>query len=400
MNIILFEDFSTHSNLLPLTYTRPVSDLRIGILKIWEKWEKHLARKCSFLTQPYLQEKFSFRSDKDNLYINGAVCPNKSLVTKIQGLQDEQSIIHIPSNTVLAFRSGKRFVELRKIPEFIESTEQIPFRSDTNIIKNTWDIFAQNEKELRLDFKILTENKRSKEITDPHTRVYGKENIFIEEGATIHAAVLNASEGFIYVGKNAQIEEGAIIRGNVALGEGSTIKMGAKIRDNVSIGKHCKVGGEVSMSVIQDYSNKGHDGFLGHSVIGSWCNFGADTNISNLKNNYSPIKIWDYQMQQMKNSGLQFCGLIMADHCKTGINTMFNTGTVVGVAANVFGASYPPKFISSFTWGNDGLDTFNFAAACQMAERMMARRNVKFTKEDKEIFKNVFDQSAKFRNSH
>jgi UDP-N-acetylglucosamine diphosphorylase/glucosamine-1-phosphate N-acetyltransferase len=400
MNIILFEDFVTHSSLLPLTYTRPVSDLRIGILKIAEKWEKHLIGKSSFLTQPYLQEKFSFKSDKDNLYINGAVCPNKSLLSKIEGLQTEQSIIHTPSNTVLAFRSGKRFVELRKIPEFVATTEKIPFRSDTNIIKKVTDIFLQNAKELELDFKLLSKNRRSEEINDPHTVVYGEKNIFIEKGATIHAATLNASKGFIYIGKNAHIEEGAILRGNCAVGESSTIKMGAKIRDNVSIGKHCKVGGEVSMSVIQDYSNKGHDGFLGHSVVGSWCNFGADTNVSNLKNNYSSIKVWDYETKQMKDSGLQFCGLIMGDHSKTGINTMFNTGTIVGVAANVFGASYPPKFITSFTWGNDGLDTFRFEDACQMAERMMERRKIKFTPIDKDILKNIFEQSQVLRDSH
>ncbi len=225
--------------------------------------------------------------------------------------------------------------------------------------------------------------------------VYAPENIFIEEGVYIRAAILNAENGPIYLGKNSIVQEGAIIRGAFAMGEGSHVNMGAKMRGDISLGPYCKVGGEVSNSVVFGYSNKAHDGFLGNSVLGEWCNLGADTNTSNLKNNYDSPKLWNHAYNDFEKTGIQFCGLMMGDHSKAGINTMFNTGTVVDVSTNIFGSGFPSNYIPSFAWGGgEQYEEYELPKALETAERVMARRNVPFTPMDKEILSHIFELSA------
>ncbi|EIM78671.1 transferase hexapeptide repeat containing protein [Nitritalea halalkaliphila LW7] len=245
---------------------------------------------------------------------------------------------------------------------------------------------------------MLTAGQESAPLLDPHTKVYAPENIFIAPGARVHAAVLNASTGPIYIGKDAEVQEGALIRGPFSMGEGSVVNMGAKVRGDTSLGPHCKIGGEVSNAVFFGYSNKGHDGFLGNAVIGEWCNLGADTNNSNLKNNYAPVKVWDYSKGRFTQTGLQFCGLLMGDHAKCGINTMFNTGTVVGVGANVFGAGFPRNFVPDFSWGGAaGLSTFTFSKFEETASVVMKRRGLDFDAVEKNILVHVFQLTAAYR---
>jgi len=324
-NIILFDDPALRGSLLPFTFTRPVADIRVGILTIAEKWERYLHSPTGYFTQDYLREKYTF-TNSPALFINGALCPNEKLVHTINELQQGQALWH--DQTLLAARIDD--------PESfsIESMKENPsvqFSGEYTLISKNWHIFQHNAAEIRVDYDLITRNRISAGINDRHTICYNEENIFVEEGVKIRAAVLNAEDGPIYIGKNASIQEGSLIKGPFALCEGSTVNMGAKMRGDTTVGPHSKIGGEVSNSVIFGFSNKGHDGFMGNSVIGEWCNIGADTNTSNLKNNYASVKLWEYTRGGFANTGLQFCGLMMADHAKCGINTMFNTGTVIGV---------------------------------------------------------------------
>jgi UDP-N-acetylglucosamine diphosphorylase/glucosamine-1-phosphate N-acetyltransferase len=250
-----------------------------------------------------------------------------------------------------------------------------------------------NRAEIVADYHLITHGRQSQGISDPYTRVYGIGHVFVEEGADIKASILNASaDGPIYIGKDAVVQEGSMIKGAFALCEGAYVNMGGKMRGDSTIGPHSKVGGEVSNSILFGYSNKGHDGFIGNTVIGEWCNLGADTNTSNLKNNYAEVKLWSYAKRAPEGTGQQFCGLMMGDHAKAGINTMFNTGTVAGVCANVFGGGFQPTHIPSFAWGTDA--TFQLEKAFEVAERVMARRKVALTDADKRLLKAVFDLTA------
>ncbi|MHA6246705.1 GlmU family protein [Pontibacter sp. CAU 1760] len=391
MNIILFDDPAIRPNLLPLTFTRPVSELRVGILTIAEKWSRYMGEAVFCLTQPYLQPKFALDFSYSSLYINGAVCPDEDLVKTIRGLKVGEALFH--NDTLVALNGAG--LELHTLDELMAHVASRKGDCDPcTIIRNPWDIFLQNGKQIRSDFNILTKNRKSQPLDDKHTKTYNEEDIFIEEGAKIRAAVLNAENGPIYIGKDAQVHEGALIRGPFALGEGSHVNMGGKMRGDVTIGPFSKVGGEVSASVIMSYSNKGHEGYLGNSVIGQWCNLGADTNTSNLKNNYAEVKIWNYPKGGFKSTGQQFCGLIMGDHSKCGINTMFNTGTVVGVSANIFGAGFPRNYIPSFSWGGAaGFEVFQLKKALEVAEIVMGRRDIPLTEVDKDIFSAVFEQT-------
>jgi UDP-N-acetylglucosamine diphosphorylase/glucosamine-1-phosphate N-acetyltransferase len=392
MNIILFDD-NQRTDLLPLCFTRPIGDLRVGILTIKEKWEKHLDSAVSFLTQDYLRKKFPASYSSDNLYINGRLLPNASLIEEILRL-DEAEGLHIEKKQqFIAFRSSTTYSTLEQCVNEIEFEE---INCTYSILDQVTDIFNLNAEEIKNDFELLTSGRESEPISSTNT-VIGNE-IFLEKGAKIEAAVLNSNDGPIYIGTNAEIMEGSLVRGPFAMCEHSTIKMGAKIYGGTTIGPECKVGGEVSNVVFQGYSNKGHDGFLGNAVIGEWCNLGADTNSSNLKNNYASVKIWNYGTKRFANTGLQFCGLIMGDHSKCGINTMFNTGTVVGVSANIFGAGFPRNFIPSFTWGGaTGFSTYALAKAYETAEKVMERRNLKLIDIEKEILKHIFDTSKEHR---
>lgn len=390
-NLLLFDDPAIRGSLLPFTFTRPVADIRVGILKISEKWSIHLGAEISYLTQKYLKDRFQ-RKPGTQLAINGAWLPNDQAIACLKQLKENQALYF--GKTLLASYIG----ETEKNLDSAKEKEVIQLDFDPVLIQKSSAIFQLNGAEITSDFKLITEGRESALITDPHTKVYSPENIFIEAGAVIRAAVLNAENGPIYIGKNTEIQEGSLIRGPFALCESSTVNMGAKLRGDTTVGPFSKVGGEISNSVIFGYSNKGHEGFLGNSVIGEWCNLGADTNTSNLKNNYASVKIWDYTKGSFADTGLQFCGLMMGDHSKSGINTMFNTGTVVGVGANIFGGGYPRNFIPSFSWGGrEGMSTYQFHKFKETAIAVMARRKVEWTKKDEEILHWIFELTKTYR---
>ncbi|MBF4983067.1 glucose-1-phosphate thymidylyltransferase, partial [Nonlabens mediterrranea] len=340
MNYIL-ADFNKHKALLPFTYTRPTSAIRCGILTLKEKWEQRLNANVSHLTEDYLQTKYPLTETDDNIVIAGNIFATDELCEAINALELGQKLMY--NDTMIAYRAASVHTPT------IELT-QVLFEGDCDGIDHTWDIFSKNGKALEADFELITKGRASQPIPD-HVQTIHPERIFIEEGAVLNFAILNASSGSIYIGKNAEVMEGSIIRGGFALLEHSATKLGTKIYGPTTVGPHSKVGGELNNSVIFGYSNKGHEGFLGNSVLGEWCNIGADSNTSNLKNNYAEVKLWDYETGRFAKTGLQFCGLMLGDHSKCGINTMFNTGTVVGVSANIYGAGYPRNFIPSFNWG-------------------------------------------------
>lgn len=388
---ILFDD-SQRDHLLPLTFTRPVSELRIGILTISEKWRRYLNAPISHLTQPYLSAKYPAQSGTEHCLINGRICPTPELTKAVEVLKPGEALVKGSTTIALTCSSLPRLNELEEL-----TLNKIEFTEEYTEIRNLWDIFRLNGEAISNDYRLLTANRKSEPIPSSN-RVIAPDNIFIEKGARVECAILNAENGPIYIGSNAEVMEGAIIRGPFALGEHSAVKMGAKIYGPTTIGPHCKVGGEINNSVFWGYSNKAHDGFLGNSVIGEWCNIGADSNNSNLKNNYAIVKLWNYPERHFIPTGLQFCGLIMADHSKCGINTMFNTGTVVGVCCNIYGSGFPRNFIPSFAWGGaNGLTIHKPEKAFETASIMMARRNIELTETDREILSNIFEQTACFR---
>ncbi len=389
MNYILF-DGSARNQLLPFTYTRPVADIRVGILTIREKWEKMLGFTTSTVTEDYLIDKFPMIEMEQNIFINASVLPTKYLVSLIQNLSENKAL----------------FIEDEPLAFFAKEDQEIDFKTfdihqytsdDILRIENTWDIFKLNGEAIKRDFKLLTTDRES-QLVPEMTIAFNKNQIFIEEGAVLPLCSLNANDGPIYIGKDSEIMEGSMIRGPFALCENATIKMGAKIYGATTIGPHSKIGGEVNNCVIFGYSNKGHDGFLGNSVLGEWCNIGADTNNSNLKNNYAEVRLWDYETEGFAKTGLQFCGLMMGDHSKCGINTMFNTGTVVGVSANIFGSGFPRNFIPSFSWGGSaGTITYKTDKAFEVANVVMSRRNISFTEVDVQILEHIFKETSKWR---
>jgi len=385
MNYILF-DGEVRNALLPFTFTRPVADIRVGILTIREKWERYLGYTTTTVTEEYLEAKFPMVETAQNIMINSAFLPNETLVELIQGLQPEQAISY--QDDIVAF-----FTEEEQEEIDFDAYEIIDCPVPVLKIEHTWDIFQKNDIAIREDYALLTEDRISEPI--PLTvQVLGRENIFIEEGAVLNFVTLNATTGPIYIGKNTEIMEGAIIRGPFALCEGAQVKMGAKIYGATTIGPECRVGGEVSNSVMFGYSNKGHDGFLGNSVLGEWCNLGADTNNSNLKNNYTTVKLWDYKTNKYENTGLQFCGLMMGDHSKSGINTMFNTGTVVGVSCSIFGGDFPKTFLPSFTWGATASDDiYDVDKAIETMKIVMSRRHIAWTQEEEDIIRHLAEDN-------
>ncbi|GAB3201520.1 UDP-N-acetylglucosamine diphosphorylase/glucosamine-1-phosphate N-acetyltransferase [Pontibacter aydingkolensis] len=396
MNIILFCDPVIRKNLLPLTFTRPISEIRVGILTITEKWEQYAGATVSLMTEPYLQDKYAMHQTHENIYVNGALLPSKPMLAEIKKLKLGEALYF--GDNLLAFNGNN--LHLHSIEDMVKasSSKKQDCAVECHLVRDLWDIFLLNGEQIRSDYQVITEGRKSQPIGDKHTIVYGEENIFIEEGVKIRAAILNAENGPIYLGKNSQVHEGAVIKGPFALGEESNVNVGGKMRGDVSIGPHCKVGGEVAASVIFGYTNKGHEGYLGNSVLGEWINIGADTNTSNLKNNYAEVKIWNYAKGGFKNTGQQFCGLIMGDHSKCGINTMFNTGTVVGVSANIFGPGFPRNFIPSFSWGGAaGFETFGLRKAYEVADKVMERRNIKFNDIDKAILEHVFEETQQYR---
>ena len=389
MNYILFDGPSRNA-LLPFTFTRPVADIRIGILTIREKWEKYLGSTTTTLTEEYLSDKFPMVELGENIMINASYLPNPILVELISNLERNQAIFRV--DEVIAFYTQESQEEVD-----FDNYEIIEFNGDCLTVEHTWDIFAKNDAAIREDFELLTEDRTSQPIPKS-VNVISPSSIFIEEGAKLEFVTLNASTGPIYIGKNSEIMEGSVIRGPFALCEEAQVKLATKVYGATTVGPHCRIGGEVNNSVLFGYSNKGHDGFLGNSVLGEWCNIGADSNNSNLKNNYEEVKLWSYETENFAKTGLQFCGLMMGDHSKCGINTMFNTGTVVGVSANIFGSGFPRNFVPSFSWGGaSGFVTYLTKKAFEVAKIVMDRRHVEFTEQDKAILEHVFEESKKWR---
>jgi UDP-N-acetylglucosamine diphosphorylase/glucosamine-1-phosphate N-acetyltransferase len=393
MKYILFDDIS-RNNLLPLTFTRPVADIRFGILTIREKWEYFLKCKTSSLTEDYLSIKFPIIKEKNNILINGSICPNETIIEEIGNLKTNQALVIDECIIALKLLSG----DIHTVgEESADNLENIETKSNPLRLQNLWDIYSKNGDALKEDFLLLTKNRKSATISKTN-KLIKAENIFVEEDAVIEYSILNATSGPIYIGKQAEIMEGCAIRGPFALCDHATLKMSAKIYGPTTIGPHSKVGGEVNNSVILGFSNKAHDGFLGNSVIGEWCNLGADTNNSNLKNNYDIVKLWNYPAKKFIETGMQFCGLIMGDHSKCGINTMFNTGTVVGVNSNIFGPGYQRNFIPSFSWGGvSGFVDFDLDNAFEIAERVYKRRDLDFTETDKNILKHIYLLTKEYR---
>ncbi|MBP1841404.1 GlmU family protein [Formosa algae] len=389
MNYILFDGPSRNS-LLPFTFTRPVADIRIGILTIREKWEQYLGYTTTTITEDYLADKFPMVEMDENVMINASYLPNYELVELVKGLEHNQAIFK--DEDVIAFFTTDSQEDID-----FETYDAIEYNGDCLKIEHTWDIFSKNGAAIQEDFDLITEGRISEPI--PATvNTIAPENIFIEEGAELNFVTLNASKGPIYIGKDAVILEGTLIRGPLALCEKAAIKMGAKIYGPTTIGPYSKVGGEVNNAVLFANSNKGHEGYLGNSVLGEWCNLGADTNNSNLKNNYAEVRLWSYETENFAKTGLQFCGLMMGDHSKCGINTMFNTGTVVGVNANIFGAGYPRNFVPSFSWGgHSGFTTYTTKKAFEVAEMVMKRRDIEFSDMDKAILEHIFEETKKYR---
>ncbi|SMD35122.1 UDP-N-acetylglucosamine diphosphorylase/glucosamine-1-phosphate N-acetyltransferase [Reichenbachiella faecimaris] len=391
MNISL-ADLSQHrTKLFPFTLTRPVADLRVGILTIREKWEKHFNQSISFLAVPELQGKYPKPKGEIQLMINGIVCPDVDLVNTIKNLNENELL-----RKDGLFIAAKGSFDSLETNINLQGFMSIDYQSDCTAINRSWDLFANNKVQLQADFDLLTKGRTSQKISDPHTIVYGTNNVFLEEGVDIKAAILNAEEGPIYLAKNSIVQEGATIRGPFALGENSRINMNAKIREGVTIGPNCKIGGEVSNSIVYGNSNKAHDGYLGNAVVGEWCNLGADTNNSNLKNNYDEVNVYDFETNDFIKTGLQFCGLFMGDHSKTAINTALNTGTTIGVCSNVFGSGFPPTYIPSFSWGGqEKMVTHKIEKAIATARKVWARKNIEQTEADEKILKTIFDRSTK-----
>ena len=383
---LVFSDAQFWEDFLPLTFTRPVAEMRCGILTFSERWQKLLeTSEISYLTEDFLQEKFPKPEKKESLFIVPNFLPNENVLNQIKDLKLGEALVY--ENELLAAKVDMDNFSLNQIEKMTDIHEELL------LFKQPTDLFSFNEKAIDFDFELLTKGRASQELSATNGFLGSAEDLFIEEGATIEFSTLNTKTGKIYIGKNAEVMEGCNLRGPIALCEDSKFNLGAKIYGATTIGPHCKVGGEVNNIVIFGYSNKGHDGFVGNSVIGEWCNLGADTNSSNLKNNYASVKLWNYRTKRFVDTGLQFAGLVMGDHSKTAINTQFNTGTVVGVAANIFKSGFPPNLIENFSWGGmKGDEKFKLEKAYEVAELAMARRKVTFTEEDKNILKHIYTE--------
>jgi UDP-N-acetylglucosamine diphosphorylase/glucosamine-1-phosphate N-acetyltransferase len=387
MNIILFDN--KRSDFYPLSLTRSISEFRLGILTLREKWESYFDS-VSIFSNDYLAEKYNTNIKDDNIWINSQLLPSKDIVTEIESLRVGEVLIK--ESVILAFRNSEYIAD--KLNN-VESNSKFSFLSSLT------DIFRLNGEEIINDIKLLNFQNNDKnlvELTDSNIKS-GKYPVYVEEGATIENCYINSSEGPVYIGKNVHIMQGSMLRGPFAICDNSVVKMGAKIYGATTIGPFCKVGGEINNSVFFGYSSKAHDGFLGNSVIGQWCNLGADTNNSNLKNNYEDVKIWNYSSESFLQTGLQFCGLIMGDHSKCGINTMFNTGTVVGVGTNIFGSGFPRNFVPSFSWGgSSGFIIHKLEKFFSTAEKVMKRRSVAFRDIDKQVLVQVYNMTKRYRN--
>jgi len=402
MHVVLFDN-KHRKGMLPLTFTRPQGEIRCGILTIKEKWEKYSGLKVSCLSSDVLAGKYPVFLDEDNLYVSASVLPNKSLLAEVLSLQVNAALIK--DGEILAVRGGSTIKSQVQSNDYT-GFQTIDYSDQLKVVERVFQLITLNKDEIRADFKLLTQGAYSQPISETVTIVGAHKNadlinqIYIEKGAEVECCYLNPSEGPIYIGKNAKVAEGAMLRGPIGICESGQISMGAKIHAGVTIGPWSKVGGEVSNSVISGYSNKVHDGYLGDSVLGEWCNLGADTNTSNLKNDFAEVKLWDYSRERFLKTGLQFCGLIMGDYSRCAINTSFNSGTVVGVASNIFGSGFPRNFVPSFVIGGpQGFKVNGLKPVERTVTMAMARRNIEFNSADADILNEVFAVTKNYRAS-
>lgn len=395
-NIILFDINQQHLELLPLAFTRPIADIRIGILTIREKWEQLLPGSYSYLTPEYMAEKYPATIAPDNLFIASHLIPDEVLAAQVDRLNPGETLTD--RDTVIAFRGTEAdFHEGRHSTSV--SVEQEP-----RYINHLYDIFLLNGECLEADFRLITHGRTSQPLS-PSNRIIGDPcfadgtpKIFLEPGAKAECAIFNVTNGPIYLGADSEVMEGSCIRAPFAACEHAYVNMGTKIYGATTLGPYCKVGGELNNVVMFGFSNKAHDGFLGNAVIGEWCNLGAGAVASNLKNDYSEIKLWNYPTRRFLRTNLQFCGLIMGDHSKAGINTMFNTATVVGVGVNIHGAGFPRNFVASFSEGGTaGFTDVQLPKFYAIAEKMMARRGRTLTEADKNIFEAIYNQAEQLK---
>ncbi len=382
---LVFSDAQYWEDFLPLTFTKPISELRCGILTFAERWEKLLdIREKRYITEEYLEVKYPRYEKKESLLIVPNFLPTEKVLDQIKNLQFGEALVY--ENELLVAKINLENFGLHQIEKMTDIEEEL------TVFKHPTDLFSFNEKAINFDFDLLTNGRISQPLSETNGFLGNKEDIFIEEGAEIEFATINAKTGKIYIGKNAEVMEGCNLRGPIALCEGAKFNLGAKIYGATTIGPYSKIGGEVNNIVVQGYSNKGHDGFVGNSVIGEWCNFGADTNSSNLKNNYSEVKLWSYKHKKFVGTGLQFTGVIMGDHAKTAINTQLNTGTIIGVAANIFKTGFPPNLVDNFSWGGmRGDEKFTINKVYEVAEKMMNRRKISLTQADRDILRYIFE---------
>ncbi|SFN60740.1 UDP-N-acetylglucosamine diphosphorylase/glucosamine-1-phosphate N-acetyltransferase [Chryseobacterium oleae] len=382
---LVFSDAQYWEDFLPLTFTRPVAAMRCGILTFSERWQKILGNtEVSYFTENYLQNKFKAPEDKESLFLVTNFLPTETVIQQIKDLKQGEALVY--EDELVAAKINMQGFSLNQIEKMTDIKEKLTF------FKKPSDLFTYNHLAIDFDFNLITEGRTSQELSSTNGFLGDKKDLFIEEGAQIEFSTINTKTGKIYIGKNAEVMEGCNLRGPISLGEDSKFNLGSKIYGATTVGPHCKVGGEVNNIIIFGYSSKGHEGFVGNSVIGEWCNFGADTNSSNLKNNYSQVKLWNYRTKAFEDTGLQFAGLIMGDHSKTAINTQLNTGTVIGVASNIFKPGFPPNLVENFSWGGCKDDErFKLDKAYEVAERAMARRKVPLTDDDKAILKHIFD---------
>lgn len=370
---LLISDDGKLLDFAPLTLTRPVSELRIGLLTIRERWEKYLQPELlGYETASYLSVKYP--PINADITVNATALPTRELINEIIHLSDGQMLMS-GSDWIAKKGNAVNHIEAKNKPVFL---------------KKRWDLFKYNGDMLRSDFELITAGRTSEILSATNTVIGDKNKIFVEEGVSIEAAILNVKDGPIYIGKAAEVMEGAIIRGPFGLLDHATIKMGAKMYGDTTIGPYCKVGGEIGNSIFYGFSNKGHDGYVGNSLIGEWCNLGADTNTSNLKNNYGRVKTFDYNQKKLVQTDVTFMGLSMGDHSKTSINTMFNTASTTGVFVNVFQAGFPDKFLPSFSWGQADIK-YDFDKAVEAANAMMERRTRFLSEEEIEIFRHLYE---------
>ena len=391
-NIIIFDDTEVRRHLLPLSYTRPVAHLRVGITTIDEKWRSMLGEATySYLTVPYLKGKYPLKARRDNLLVAGHVIPTPELAQQVLQLQHGEALM--VGEDLIAFNGSAHDFDARHWSNVVYPGQK------PDMITRPYHLFLLNGKVLEADFDRLTSGRQSQPLSETNIVIGDRNRIFIEEGAWVEGAYLNTHDGPIYLGRDTEVMEGAMIRGAFAACDHAKVRMGAKVYGATTLGPYCKIGGEVENTVMIGYSNKAHDGFLGDAVIGEGCNLGGGTTASDLKNDYSEIKVWDYVDQRFVRTGLQFCGLIMGDHSKTGVNCMINTATVLGVGVNIHGAGFPRNFVASFQEGSAtaGFKDVPLQAFMGIAERMMARRNVQLTDADRDIFTAIYNLSDRYK---